>query len=43
MMADWDGETPDLILPTVHDGLKSVQFIDACIRSSRRNAAWVRP
>ncbi|MFK7870947.1 MAG: Gfo/Idh/MocA family protein [Roseobacter sp.] len=30
-----------VMYPTVHDGLKGVQFVDACVRSSRRNAAWV--
>ncbi len=28
--------------PTVADGLKGVQFVDACVRSSKRNAAWVK-
>ena len=28
--------------PTVMDGLKGVQFVDACVRSSRRDSAWVR-
>ena len=32
---------PDVIFPTVADGLKGVAFVDACVRSSRRNAAWV--
>jgi predicted dehydrogenase len=33
---------PDGVLyPTVQDGLKGVQFVDACVRSSARNAAWV--
>lgn len=27
--------------PTVADGLAGVQFVDACVRSSKRNAAWV--
>ena len=27
--------------PTVQDGLRGVQFIDACVRSSARNAAWI--
>ncbi|MCK0104023.1 Gfo/Idh/MocA family protein [Pseudohalocynthiibacter aestuariivivens] len=31
----------DVTYPTVHDGLKGVQFVDACVRSSARNAAWV--
>ncbi|MEM1078870.1 MAG: Gfo/Idh/MocA family oxidoreductase [Pseudomonadota bacterium] len=33
---------PDGVLyPTVADGLKGVQFVDACVRSSQRNAAWI--
>jgi len=31
----------EVIYPTIHDGLKGVEFIDACVRSSKRNAAWV--
>ncbi|MFK7835502.1 MAG: Gfo/Idh/MocA family protein [Sulfitobacter sp.] len=33
---------PAVIYPTVQDGLKGVEFIDACVRSSQRNAAWVK-
>ncbi|HMA14075.1 MAG TPA: Gfo/Idh/MocA family oxidoreductase [Kiloniellaceae bacterium] len=33
---------PDGVLyPTVRDGLKGVQFVSACVKSSARNAAWV--
>ncbi len=32
----------EVVFPTVHDGLKGVQFVDACVKSSRRNGAWVR-
>jgi len=32
---------PDVIYPTVLDGLRGVEFIDACVRSSQRNSAWV--
>ncbi|MDU9006081.1 Gfo/Idh/MocA family protein [Sedimentitalea todarodis] len=32
---------PDVVYPTVQDGLRGVQFVDACVRSSARNAAWV--
>ncbi len=32
---------PDVLYPTVQDGLRGVQFVDACVRSSARNAAWV--
>jgi predicted dehydrogenase len=31
----------DVLYPTIQDGLIGVQFIDACVRSSKRNAAWV--
>ncbi len=31
----------DVLYPTVHDGLKGVQFVAACVASSRDNAAWV--
>ncbi|MBO6636761.1 MAG: Gfo/Idh/MocA family oxidoreductase [Roseitalea sp.] len=32
----------DVIYPTVHDGLIGVAFVEACVRSSKRNAAWTR-
>ena len=33
---------PDGIhFPTLTDGLEGVAFVDACVRSSRRNAAWI--
>ena len=28
-------------VPGINDGLVGVQFVDACVRSSKRNAAWV--
>ena len=31
----------DVVYPTVRDGLKGVQFVSACVKSSARNAAWV--
>ncbi len=31
----------DLVYPTVQDGLIGVAFVDACVRSSGRNGAWV--
>lgn len=31
-----------VLFPTVEDGLKGVQFVSACVRSSARNAAWVK-
>ena len=33
---------PDVIFPTVEDGVKGVGFVEACVRSSKRNAAWVK-
>jgi predicted dehydrogenase len=37
------GEAPgaDVLFPTIDDGVKGVAFIEACVRSSNRNAAWV--
>jgi predicted dehydrogenase len=32
-----------VVFPTVADGVKGVAFVDACVRSSRRNGAWVTP
>ncbi|AML50362.1 Gfo/Idh/MocA family protein [Falsihalocynthiibacter arcticus] len=32
----------EVVFPTVQDGLKGVQFIDACVRSSARDSAWVK-
>jgi len=38
------GKPPDsgVVYPTVHDGVRAVAFVDACIASSKRNGAWVR-
>ncbi|MBW4706853.1 Gfo/Idh/MocA family oxidoreductase [Roseobacter sp. YSTF-M11] len=38
------GQKPasDVTYPTIHDGLRGMQFVDACVRSSSRNAAWVK-
>ncbi len=32
----------DVHYPTVHDGVEGVAFIEACVRSSAKNAAWVK-
>lgn len=32
----------NVIYPTVQDGLLGVKFVDACVRSSARNSAWVK-
>ena len=31
----------DVVYPTILDGLRGMQFVDACVRSSARNSAWV--
>ena len=31
----------DVVFPTIEDGVAGVAFVDACVRSSERNAAWV--
>lgn len=36
------GIPPEVVFPTVSDGLAGAAFVDACVRSSKRNAAWVR-
>lgn len=38
-----EGRAPpeEVTYPTLQDGLLGMQFIDACIRSSKSNAAWV--
>jgi predicted dehydrogenase len=42
IVAARDGKTHDHLLPDVRDGLEGVSFIDACVRSSKRNAGWVK-
>jgi hypothetical protein len=31
-----------VIFPTLADGVEGVAFVEACVRSARRNSAWVR-
>ncbi len=38
-----EGAPDGVVYPSVHDGLKGVAFVDACVRSSKRNGAWVAP
>ena len=33
----------DVVYPGLADGLSGMRFIAACVRSSQRNSAWVRP
>jgi predicted dehydrogenase len=32
---------PDVVFPTVEDGVKGVAFVDACVRSSAGGASWI--
>ena len=43
IVAHRSGTTPasEVTYPTVYDGLRGMHFVDACVRSSARNAAWV--
>lgn len=37
------GKTPkDVIYPTVQDGVEGVAFVEACVKSSNKNAAWTK-
>jgi hypothetical protein len=29
------------MFPTIDDGVAGVAFVDACVRSSARNSAWI--
>jgi len=31
----------EVMFPTVDDGVAGVAFVDACVRSSRRDSAWI--
>ncbi|MBX3573501.1 MAG: Gfo/Idh/MocA family oxidoreductase [Mesorhizobium sp.] len=32
----------DVVYPTVHDGVEGVAFVEACVKSSKKNAAWTK-
>jgi predicted dehydrogenase len=32
----------EVVYPTVHDGVRGVAFVEACVASSRRNGAWIK-
>ncbi|MBW8637203.1 Gfo/Idh/MocA family oxidoreductase [Hoeflea sp. WL0058] len=37
------GKVPkDVIFPTVEDGVMGMRFIEACVKSSKKNGAWVK-
>ncbi len=37
-----NGKSTTSLVPGIEDGLAGEQFIDACVRSSARNSAWVK-
>lgn len=43
ILAARNGKKPDkaILFPTVDDGVKGVAFVEACVKSSGRNGAWV--
>ena len=37
------GKAPkDVVYPTIEDGVEGVAFVEACVRSSKKNAAWTK-
>jgi predicted dehydrogenase len=41
--ADKKPAPPDVVFPTVEDGLKGVSFVDAVVRSSSGGGVWTKP
>ncbi|MGL4490435.1 MAG: Gfo/Idh/MocA family protein [Rhizobiaceae bacterium] len=38
------GKVPkDVVFPTVEDGVAGVAFVEACVKSSKKNGAWTKP
>ncbi|QDG76072.1 Gfo/Idh/MocA family protein [Labrenzia sp. PHM005] len=37
-----NGQTAETLVPGIAEGVAGVRFVDACVRSSSRNAAWVK-
>ncbi len=45
LLAKLNGEAPDplcLDLPTLEDGAKGVEFLEACVKSYKKNGKWVK-
>jgi predicted dehydrogenase len=44
IIAARNGKKPDkaVTFPTVADGVKGIAFVEACVKSSSRNSAWVK-
>ncbi|MGN6307388.1 MAG: gfo/Idh/MocA family oxidoreductase, partial [Mesorhizobium sp.] len=32
----------DVVYPTVEDGVEGVAFVEACVKSSKKNGAWTK-
>ena len=45
IIAHRDGQEPDaeVHFPGLQEGLEGMAFVDACVRSSKRNASWIKP
>jgi predicted dehydrogenase len=42
-LRDKKGKVPkEVIYPTIQDGLSGMKFIDACVRSSKKNSGWTK-
>ncbi|WP_193369821.1 Gfo/Idh/MocA family protein [Pelagibius marinus] len=39
--AHQEGRTISTLIPGISDGVEGVKFVDACVRSSHKNSAWV--
>ncbi len=38
------GKVPkDVVYPTIEDGVAGVAFVEACVKSSKKNGVWVKP
>ena len=37
------GEAPDVIYPTIEDGVIGLAFVEACVESAKKDGAWVKP
>lgn len=38
------GKVPkEVVYPTIEDGVAGVAFVEACVKSSKKNGAWVKP
>jgi len=40
---DGKGADKAVVYPTVDDGVAGIAFVEACVRSAKKNGAWVKP